>query len=77
MNFTCYVVAAERLKLGETDYRRGDLVFDDCCNTKDFKSAVAGGEVIEIDPLGDLHVQFTIGLEPEIMEEPVPDQAAV
>lgn len=58
--FTCYLIAAERVTLNGVEFQRGQLVFEELPG-REFQEAKRRGDVVPVDPLGDLNVQLSIG----------------
>jgi hypothetical protein len=51
------MVVADKVEFDGVEFHRGQLVFEELAG-KSFKNAKANGEVVAIDPLGDLNVQL-------------------
>ena len=57
IEFSCYMVVAETIEFDGVEFQRGQLVFEELAG-KNFRKAKERGDVVAIDPLGDLNVQL-------------------
>jgi hypothetical protein len=51
------MVVADSIEFDGVEFQRGQLVFEELAG-KDFRKAKDKGDVVPIDPLGDLNVQL-------------------
>lgn len=59
IEFACFVVAADTLEIDGEVFQRGQLIFDEKPGAA-FSVAKQNGDILPVDPFGDLNVQLTL-----------------